>query len=191
LYPTSQIIWSNLGQTCDHLYLTILEPWNGTAGQYQHFLLPRPLLLLLLLLEFAVNQAPTYTPGPAVITVPESSGLYNASWASDVSAGPSDADVGQAVSFSVTCDAAAALFSQAPAVSPSGVLSFAPAAYQAGSSKCNVTLEEDGAGGLSVMSLLTIVVTAGETAGNSHNAGQPLHKHIKEGGGAACQLRVC
>jgi hypothetical protein len=124
------------------------------------------LLLLLLLLDPAVSQAPSYTPGPAVITVPESSGSFTANWASDISAGPSDADVGQAITFSVTCDdAAEALLAQAPSVSAAGVLSFAPTAHKAGSSKCNVTLAQDGPGGLSYTSLLTIVVTAGKRGG--------------------------
>jgi hypothetical protein len=110
----------------------------------------------------AVNQAPTFATGPSIVTVLESSGAYSAPWASDISAGPGDADIGQAVTFSVTCDAAAAaLFSKQPAVSTSGVLSFTPAADKSGSSKCNVTLSEEGSGGLSVTSTLTVVVTAG------------------------------
>lgn len=113
-----------------------------------------------------MNQAPTYTPGPAVVTVLESSGLHKSTWATDISSGPSDADVGQTVTFSVACNAAAAaLFSQLPAVSAaSGELSFTPAADQFGSSKCNVTLTEEGAGGLSVTRPLTVVVTEGEQA---------------------------
>jgi hypothetical protein len=112
------------------------------------------------LLHTAVNDLPIFTPGAPTITVPEDSAAYNETWASNISAGPGEAD--QALKFTVNCDEAAArLFSVAPTVNAAGVLAFTPAANAFGSSRCTVVLAEVDAG-LTAEAALTVVVTAGE-----------------------------
>jgi hypothetical protein len=107
----------------------------------------------------AVNDPPSFTPGAATITVSEDSAAYSAAWASNISAGPGEAD--QAVNFKVTCDEAAKLFCPAPTVTAAGVLMFMPAANAFGSSRCTVVLAEVYAES-TAEAALTVVVSPGE-----------------------------
>lgn len=88
----------------------------------------------------AVNDEPSFTGGGNV-TVNEDSGAYSAAWASSISAGPGEP--GQSVNFIVT-NSDNSLFSVQPAVSPSGTLTFTPAANASGSVTVTVTLHDDG-----------------------------------------------
>ena len=72
-----------------------------------------------------VNDAPSFTKG-ADQTVNEDAGLQTvAGWATAISAGPNEAS--QTVSFTVTNDNNS-LFAVQPAVSPTGTLTYTPAA---------------------------------------------------------------
>jgi hypothetical protein len=73
-----------------------------------------------------VNDIPTYTSGPSSVTVLEDSNAFSQAWATNVLPGPSN-ESGQAVAFTVT-NSNNALFSVQPAISPSGLLTFALAA---------------------------------------------------------------
>jgi hypothetical protein len=108
-----------------------------------------------------VNDAPTFTAGPATVTVAEDSGAYSAAWATNISAGPGESDP---LAFTVNCSAtAASLFEISPAINIStGRLTFTPAANMFGSVSCTVTLVETTPDGLSDAASLIIVVTAGE-----------------------------
>jgi hypothetical protein len=106
----------------------------------------------------AVNDAPTFTKGPATATVNESSGAYSSPWATNVSPGPGETD--QTVTFAAECTNTA-LFSVQPKFSPTGLLSFTVAAGASGSSVCSVTLA-DSPGATSAPEQVTVVVTAGE-----------------------------
>jgi hypothetical protein len=88
----------------------------------------------------AVNDEPSFTGGGNV-TVNEDSGPYSAAWASSISAGPGES--GQSVTFTVSNDNNG-LFSVQPAVSPTGVLTFTPAANVSGTVNVSVTLHDDG-----------------------------------------------
>ncbi len=88
----------------------------------------------------AVNDEPSFTAGGSV-NVNEDSGAYSAAWATAISAGPNEP--GQTVSFSLTNDNAA-LFSVQPSISPSGVLTFTPAANANGTANLTVTLSDNG-----------------------------------------------
>jgi hypothetical protein len=87
-----------------------------------------------------VNDAPSFTPGGNV-TVNEDSGAYSAAWASNIN----DNDGGtQTLNFEFTANSNAGLFAAAPAISPTGVLSFTPAANANGVANLTVVLRDNG-----------------------------------------------
>ncbi|CAA6692983.1 MULTISPECIES: Ig-like domain-containing protein [unclassified Lentimonas] len=88
-----------------------------------------------------VNDAPTFTAGSAV-TVLEDSGAYSATWATNISSGANTAnpDVGQNVSFTITNISNSSAFSSVPAISPTGTLTFTPAADVNTSSAITMTV---------------------------------------------------
>ncbi|PYR60496.1 MAG: hypothetical protein DMF85_04855, partial [Acidobacteria bacterium] len=91
----------------------------------------------------AVNDAPVFTPG-ADQTVLEDSGAQTApNWATGMSAGPPD-EAGQTLTFSVTGNTNAALFSVQPSVASSGTLTYTPAPNAFGSSTITVRLQDNG-----------------------------------------------
>ena len=87
-----------------------------------------------------VNDEPSFTSGGNV-TVNEDSGAYSAAWATGVSAGPNEGS--QTVAF-VTSNDNNALFAVQPSVSPSGVLTFTPAADAFGTATVTVYLTDNG-----------------------------------------------
>jgi VCBS repeat-containing protein len=89
-----------------------------------------------------VNQPPSFTKG-ADQTVLEDAGPQTvANWATAISAGPNEGT--QTVAFQVTGDTNAALFSVAPAVSPTGTLTYTPAANANGSATITIDLKDNG-----------------------------------------------
>jgi CSLREA domain-containing protein len=89
-----------------------------------------------------VNDAPSFTKG-ADQTVLEDAGPQTvADWATGISPGPNEA--AQPVSFVVTGNTNASLFSSAPAVSASGTLTYTPAANANGSATITLTAKDDG-----------------------------------------------
>ncbi|MGH3861834.1 Ig-like domain-containing protein, partial [Actinokineospora sp.] len=91
----------------------------------------------------AVNDPPSFTGGPNQ-TVAEDSGAQSVpGWATNLSPGPAN-EAGQTLSFTVTGNTNAALFSAAPAVSPTGTLTFTPAANASGSADITVVLMDNG-----------------------------------------------
>lgn len=90
----------------------------------------------------SVNDAPAFTKGTDR-TVGQSSGARTiASWAGGISAGPSN-ESQQTVSFSVTSDKPF-LFSSAPAIDPSGTLTFTPAITARGVASVTVRAVDSG-----------------------------------------------
>ncbi len=95
-----------------------------------------------LLTVTAVNDAPSFTKG-ADQTVAEDSGPQTVTnWATDISPGPNES--GQAVSFQVTNNTNAALFSTAPAVSPIGTLIYTTANNANGSATITIVAKDNG-----------------------------------------------
>lgn len=93
----------------------------------------------------AINDAPVFTAGPAQ-TVDEDAGPQTVNpWATGISAGPPD-EAGQTLTFNITGNSNAALFSAAPAVSPAGVLTYTPAPNASGAATITLTLSDDGPG---------------------------------------------
>ncbi len=109
----------------------------------------------------SVNDAPTFTIGPNQAILEDAAAQSVTNWATGMNAGPSEA--GQALSFTLTTDFDA-LFSQAPAISPSGTLTYTLAANRWGVATVTVLLKDNGGtanGGqdTSVAQTFTITVT--------------------------------
>jgi hypothetical protein len=107
-----------------------------------------------------VNQAPSFTKGPDV-TVLEDAGPQSMAWATAISPGPAS-ESGQTVHFNITGDTNAALFSAAPAVSPTGVLTFTPLANANGTATITLTLQDNGGtanGGTDTSASQSFVIT--------------------------------
>ena len=107
-----------------------------------------------------VNDPPSFTKGPDV-TVPEDAGLQSiAGWATNLSVGPAD-EAGQTLAFLVTTTNAA-LFSAAPAVSPTGTMTFQSAPNANGSATVSVRAQDDGGtanGGSDTSAVQTFTIT--------------------------------
>ena len=108
----------------------------------------------------AVNDAPSFVSGGPV-TVSEDVGPVTTSWATAISAGPSES--GQTLTFQVSNNNTA-LFAGTgqPAVSSSGVLMFTPAANANGSATVMVTLQDSGDtlnGGVNSFGPLSFTIT--------------------------------
>ncbi len=106
-----------------------------------------------------VNDAPSFTPGPSPVTVLEDSAPYSAAWATAID----DGDGGtQTLNFEFTANSNAGLFAVAPAISPTGVLSFTLAADANGSADLSVRLRDNGGtanGGIDVSPVANFVIT--------------------------------
>jgi len=112
----------------------------------------------------AVNDVPTFTAGASTITVNEDSGAYSAAWATAMSPGGGPDEAGQTLNFIVSNNNNG-LFSAQPAISPSGTLTFTPAANANGSATVSVQLHDNGGtanGGVDTTTTVnfTIVVNA-------------------------------
>ena len=93
----------------------------------------------------AVNAAPSFTAG-ADQTVLEDAGAQSvAAWATAISPGGGADEAVQTVTFTITGNTNAALFSTAPAVSSTGTLTYTPAANAHGTSTITLKAVDDGA----------------------------------------------
>ncbi len=112
----------------------------------------------------AVNDAPSFTAGANQTVLEDAAAQTVAGWASAISPGPAD-ESGQTVSFNITGNTNAGLFSAAPAISPTGTLTYTPAANANGSATITLNLMDNGGtanGGVdtSAPQSFTITVTA-------------------------------
>jgi CSLREA domain-containing protein len=109
----------------------------------------------------AVNDAPSFTRG-ANQTVNEDAGAQTvANWATAILSGPAD-ESGQTVTFTVTSNSNASLFSAGPAISPTGTLTYTPAVDSNGSASITITLKDNGEtanGGSDTSSSQTFTIT--------------------------------
>ena len=108
----------------------------------------------------AVNDTPSFTKGGDQ-TVAEDAGAQSvATWATAISKGPAD-ESGQTLTFNVTNNTNAALFSAGPAIATNGTLTYTPAANQHGSAIIAIELQDNGGGAAtSATQSFTITVTA-------------------------------
>jgi len=89
-----------------------------------------------------VNDAPSFVPLTTNIQSPEDVQFGPATWAVSLSTGPGN-EIGQILAFEVSTNNTA-LFSQQPAVSPNGQLTFRPAPNATGTANVTVTLRDNG-----------------------------------------------
>ncbi|MEZ5581625.1 MAG: Ig-like domain-containing protein [Candidatus Competibacteraceae bacterium] len=108
-----------------------------------------------------VNDAPSFTKG-ADQTVNEDAGLQTINpWATAISAGPAD-EAGQTLTFNITGNTNPGLLSAGPAISPTGVLTYTPAANASGSATITVNLRDNGGtanGGVDTSAVQTFAIT--------------------------------
>lgn len=89
-----------------------------------------------------VNDAPSFTKGPDQ-TVNEDAGAQTvANWATSISQGPNES--GQTLTFQVTGNTNAALFSAGPAISSTGTLTYTTVANANGSATVTINLKDNG-----------------------------------------------
>jgi Calx-beta domain/Bacterial Ig domain len=108
-----------------------------------------------------VNQPPSFTPGnPVTILESASPSPQSVQWATNVEPGPAN-ESNQSVSFTLSGDTNPSLFSVAPSISPTGVLTFTPTAQDSGSASITVTLMDNGGtanGGQNTSAPATLVI---------------------------------
>ena len=108
----------------------------------------------------AVNDAPSFVKGPNQTVLEDAGAQAVTGWAMSISAGPANENT-QTVTFTVTNDNNA-LFSVQPAISPTGTLTYAPAANAYGSATVTVTLSDNGGtanGGIDTSAAQTFTIT--------------------------------
>ncbi len=91
----------------------------------------------------AVNDAPSFTGGPNQVVLEDAGAQTVNGWATAISAGPAD-EAGQTLTFNVTGNDNAALFSAGPAVNAAGDLSYTTAADANGTANITIELMDDG-----------------------------------------------
>ncbi|MBE7502642.1 MAG: hypothetical protein HS113_20620 [Verrucomicrobiales bacterium] len=89
-----------------------------------------------------VNDPPRFTPGPEVSVNEDAGAITLPGWATQLSPGPAN-ERDQQLSFTLT-PSAPGLFSQAPALDPSGTLRFNPAPNAFGTNTVTVVLRDTG-----------------------------------------------
>jgi uncharacterized repeat protein (TIGR01451 family) len=96
-----------------------------------------------LLTVTSLNDAPSFTKGADQAVNEEASAQTVPNWATNMSPGPED-ESGQTLAFTVTNNTNPALFSAAPAVSPSGTLTYTPAPNANGIATITLVLMDNG-----------------------------------------------
>jgi hypothetical protein len=109
----------------------------------------------------AVNDAPGFTAGPNQ-SVFENAGAQTVNpWATAITTGPAD-ESAQTVAFNVTNNTNPGLFSTAPAISPTGVLTYTPATGINGTATITLTATDNGGtanGGIDTSAPQTFTIT--------------------------------
>jgi len=90
-----------------------------------------------------VNDAPSFTKGADQSVNENSAGQSVSNWATSISPGPTN-EAGQTLSFQVVNNSNPSLFSVGPAITPSGTLTFTPAAGMSGSALITLALMDNG-----------------------------------------------
>jgi hypothetical protein len=91
----------------------------------------------------SVNDAPSFTRGADQTVNEDAAAQTVPNWATSISAGPAD-ESGQTLTFNVTNNTNPGLFSAQPAISPTGTLTYTPAANANGSATITIVLMDNG-----------------------------------------------
>ena len=90
-----------------------------------------------------VNDAPSFTKGANQFVNNDAGAKTITNWATNIMAGPAD-ESGQTLNFQVTSNTNASLFTVVPSVSPTGTLTYQPAANADGTATITISLKDDG-----------------------------------------------
>ena len=108
-----------------------------------------------------MNDAPGFTVAPTQTILEDAGAQTVAAWATGISAGPAD-EASQTLTFTVTNNTNAALFSAGPTVDSNGALTYTPAANAVGTATITLTLSDDGGttgGGADTSASQTFTIT--------------------------------
>ncbi len=109
----------------------------------------------------AVNDAPSFTVGANQTLAEDAPAVSVANWATNISPGPAD-EAGQTLTFIVQNNSNPTLFATAPAVSPTGTLTFTAAANANGVASITLVLRDNGGtanGGVDTSAPQTFTIT--------------------------------
>lgn len=109
----------------------------------------------------SVNDAPSFTKGPDQTVLEDAGARTVAGWATGISAGPAN-EAGQTLTFAVTSNTNAGLFSAGPAVAANGTLTYTPAANANGTATITLVLQDNGGtadGGVDTSAAQTFTIT--------------------------------
>ena len=111
----------------------------------------------------AVNDAPVFTAGPSQTVLEDAGPQVVNPWATGIDDG--DPELSQTLAFIITANTNPGLFSAGPSVSPTGQLSYTPAANANGSATITLRIEDNGSNtppnvNTSATQSFTITVTA-------------------------------
>jgi VCBS repeat-containing protein len=112
----------------------------------------------------AVNDAPSFTKGGDATVLEDSGAQTIDPWATALSAGPAD-ETTQTLAFSVTGNTNPALFAAGPSISPTGALTFTPAADASGTATITLQIADNGGttnGGVDTSATQTFVINVTE-----------------------------
>ncbi|MEA2606795.1 MAG: large repetitive protein [Chloroflexota bacterium] len=90
-----------------------------------------------------INDAPTFTPGPGIVTV-RGSAPHSAAWATAVSPGPNEDTQNVHFETMVNVHGTTGLFTADPSIAADGTLSFTPAPGKVGSATVTTYAKDDG-----------------------------------------------
>src|SRR5262249_50045798 len=111
-----------------------------------------------------VNDAPSFTRGPDQTTFENSGAQTVPNWATNLSPGPANESL-QHLNFLITNNTNAGLFSAGPVISPTGALTYTPAASTSGFADITVVLKDDGGtanGGVDISPPQTFRITVND-----------------------------
>lgn len=107
------------------------------------------------------NDAPSFTKGSNYTLLEDAGAQTVQNWATNISAGPAD-EADQVLTFEVTGNTNAALFSSGPAISSTGTLTYTPAANANGTATVTIVLKDNGGtanAGVDTSAAQTFIIT--------------------------------
>jgi len=91
-----------------------------------------------------VNDVPSFTKGADQSANKGAAAQTVSGWATNISPGPGSNEAGQTVNFVITGNTTPGIFSVAPAVSPTGTLTYTPSASTTGTSTITLVIHDNG-----------------------------------------------